>query len=188
MEPHTELHPIISERWSPRALSGEPIDQASLDMLFEAARWAASSYNAQPWKYIYAHKSTPEFQEMWDCLLPGNQPWTTKASVIFACIAVDRFEHDGSVNAWAEHDLGAANAQLFLQATHMDIYGHLLAGVDKERASELLKITDGEHLVCFGVLGRLAPPEILEEPFRSRETAPRMRKPLDAIRTEFTLD
>lgn len=171
------VHPLIRERWSARSFSGEPIAESDVKTLLEAASWAFSSMNAQPWEYIYAHRSDSEaFQNLWSCLLPGNQPWSDKAAVLMVSLIRKKFDN-GKTNHSALHDLGAANATLMLQATSMGIYGHLMGGFDRAKATELLGI-DPEELepVVFIALGYLDDPGQLSEPFRSRELAPRSRK------------
>lgn len=176
-----DLHPLIGKRWSPRAFSGESISDEQVHELLEAARWAASSNNEQPWEYVYALKGTKGFEDLWETLLPGNQPWSGNAAVLIAAIARNTFSRNGKPNLWATHDLGMANAQLILQAAHRDIYGHMMGGFDKGKLSELLNLDDDRAPVAMIALGYKAEPETLEEPFRSRELAPRVRKPLEEI-------
>lgn len=176
-----DLHPLIGKRWSPRAFSGEPISEEQVHELLEAARWAASSNNEQPWEYVYALKGTEAFEALWETLMPGNQPWSSNASVLIASIARNTFSHNGKPNPWATHDLGMANAQLMLQAVHRDIYGHMMAGFDKGKLSDLLQLSEDQTPVALIALGFKAEADTLEEPFRSRELAPRVRKPLSEI-------
>lgn len=176
-----DLHPLIGKRWSPRAFSGEPISDEQVSELLEAARWAASSNNEQPWQYVYALKGTEAFDALWETLMPGNQPWSSNASVLIASIARNTFAANGKPNPWATHDLGMANAQLMLQATHRDIYGHMMAGFDKVKLSDLLQLSEDQTPVAMIALGFKAEADTLEEPFLSRELAPRVRKPLAEI-------
>lgn len=176
-----DLHPLIEKRWSPRAFSGEPISEDQMNELFEAARWAASSNNEQPWEYVYALKGTEGFDALWQTIMPGNQPWSQHASVLIASIARNTFARNGKPNLWATHDLGMANAQLMLQAAHRDIYGHMMGGFEKDKLSDLLQLTEDQTPVAMIALGYKAEAETLEEPFRSRELAPRVRKPLEEI-------
>lgn len=174
-----DLHPLIGKRWSPRAFSGESISDEQVQELLEAARWAASSNNEQPWEYVYALKGTEAFAALWETLLPGNQPWSSNASVLIAAVARNTFSRNGKPNPWATHDLGMANAQLILQAAHRDIYGHMMAGFDTGKLSKLLQLTEDQTPVALIALGYKAEAETLEEPFRSRELSPRVRKPLE---------
>ena len=174
----TDVHPLILKRWSPRSFSDRAISADQLTELFEAASWAASANNEQPWQYVYALRGTPAFDELWECLKPGNQPWAKDAAVLFVALYRKTFLKTGQTNPWAEHDLGMANAQLMLQAAHRDIYGHLMAGFEKGKVTKLLDLTSDQVPVCMGALGYLGNPEDLEEPFRSRELSERSREPV----------
>jgi len=176
-----KLHPLIEKRWSPRAFSNEAIDEQDLEKIFTAASWAASSMNEQPWQYIYATKDTPEFEQLLQCLNPGNQSWSKNAPVIFVALYRTVYRKNNRPNRSALHDLGMANAQLLLQATALNIYGHLLGGFDSSKLEQFL--SPGDELVpfCMGVLGYLGDPDILEEPHKTREVAERKRNSLDKI-------
>lgn len=171
------VHDLIRSRWSARSFSEKAISQQGLETILEAASWAFSANNAQPWQYVYAHRSDTEaFHKLWSCLMPGNQPWTSKAAVLMVSLIKKNFEN-GKPNNTAQHDLGAANATLMLQATSMGIYGHPMAGFDKEKTVETLGLDPNEVApVAFIALGYLDDAEKLEEPFRARELTPRSRK------------
>lgn len=172
------VHELIRNRWSPRSFSAQPIAQDALNQIFEAASWAFSAMNAQPWQYIYAHKSDTEaFQKILDTLMPGNQPWAKNAAVLIIALAKTHYDN-GQPNGAAMHDLGAANATLFLEATALGVYGHVMGGFDKEKVREDFNLPEGlEPAVILG-LGYLGEAEQLEEPFLSRERATRSRKPV----------
>ena len=174
-----KIHPLLEKRWSPRAFSPEPIAEEDVNEIFTAASWAASAMNEQPWQYVYAMRGTPGFDDLWDCLATGNKPWTKHAAVLFVAIKVDTFSDTGKPNKWAMHDVGMANAQLLLQATSKDIYGHLMAGFGSDQVKELLQLDDNLTPVCMGALGYLGEADELDEPYRSREKAPRTRKDLE---------
>lgn len=179
------VHQLLAKRWSARAFNGKPISKTELNTLFEAASWSASSMNEQPWKYLYAHKQNIEsFDKLWSCLLPGNQPWTTKGSVLILSLAKKNFYYKNRPNRHYMHDAGAANTQLLLQAAHQDIYGHMMGGFDMEKTIETFNIPENLEPVCFMVLGYLDKAETLEEPLKSRETAPRNRKSVEEFATE----
>ena len=184
-EPVTDqkLHPLIEKRWSPLAFSGEAIEEDDLEKIFTAASWAASANNEQPWSYIYATKGTAGFETLWNCLNDGNKPWTANAPVIFVALYRKTFKRNGRENKWALHDLGMANAQLLLQASAIDIYGHLMAGFDVNKLKQSLNLGDDLVPACMGVLGYLGNPDSLEEPYRTREKAERKRNKLN----EFVL-
>jgi nitroreductase len=173
---------VIKNRWSARSFSDKPISVTDMETLFEAASWAFSANNAQPWEFIYAHKEDgAAFDKLHGCLMAGNQPWTKNAAVLIAVLAHKKLEN-GHENRAAKHDVGSANASLMLQATSMGIYGHVMGGFDPGKAIETLSInTDVYEPVVFIALGYLDSPEKLDEPFKTRELTPRTRKPLSEI-------
>jgi nitroreductase len=177
---------VIKNRWSARSFNGKPIAPQDLETLLEAASWAFSANNAQPWKYIYAHReNTAAFEKLHSCLMGGNQPWTKNASVLIAVLAYKKLEN-GTENKAARHDVGAANASLMLQATSMNIYGHVMGGYDQAKAIEVLKIdTEIYDPVVFMALGYLDSPDKLDEPFKTREMTPRTRKSVNEISEEL---
>jgi nitroreductase len=178
-------HPVldvIKNRWSARSFSDKPITEKDLNTILEAASWAFSANNAQPWNYTYAHKQDPSFQKLVDCLMPGNQPWAKNAAVLMVVTAHKKYEN-GAENKIAKHDIGAANATLMLQALSMGIYGHVMGGFDPVKAIETLNLnTEVYEPVVFIALGYLDSPEKLEGGFKERELAARSRKNL----TDFT--
>lgn len=185
--PETEhdVHSLITKRWSPRSFSDQAIATDQLNSLFEAARWSASANNEQPWEYVYAHQGTPGFDQLWDCLMPGNQPWTQKAAVLVVAIQRNTFAKTGKTNPWATHDLGMANAQLMLQAAHQDIYGHMMAGFDASKTKEALNLSDDQRPICMIALGYLGEAEALEKPYLSRELSPRNRLSINQFTREL---
>lgn len=178
-------HPVIDlirNRWSARSFADKPISEKDLHTILEAGSWAFSANNAQPWEYIYAHREDTEaFHKLHSCLLGGNQPWTKKAAVLMAVCAHKKLEN-GHENRAAKHDVGSANATLMLQATHMDIYGHVMGGFDPAKTIEVLNInTEVMEPVVFIALGYLDSAEKLDEPFKTREITARTRKPVGDI-------
>ncbi len=172
--------PFIRQRWSARAFDDRPLSEGELHTLFESASWAPSAMNEQPWRYRYALRGTPMFDRLWECLLPGNQPWAAHAAALVVSSGMKLLHRNNAPNHSWMHDVGLANANLLLQATSMDIFGHLIGGFDHARANTLLNIDEAtEELVCFLALGRLGPASLLEEPFRTRELTPRHRRPLE---------
>jgi nitroreductase len=182
---HYPVIDLIRKRWSARSFSDKNISENDLKTILEAASWAPSANNEQPWQYFYSFQGNDGFQKLWECLLPGNQPWTKKASVLIAAVARKTYAANQKDNPVAIHDLGMANAQLFLQALSMNIYGHPMAGFDKGKLSSLLKLNDQQEAVCMIALGYLDDPEKLEEPFKTRELSPRQRKPLEEFATKL---
>jgi len=172
------VHELIRQRWSPRAFSAQPVAPEALEQVLEAASWAASAMNEQPWRYIYAHKSDTEaFNRLLSCLLPGNQGWAKHAPVLVLSLVKTHYDN-GNLNRTAMHDVGSANATMFLEATALGLHGHIMGGFDMDRTRETFNLPEGLEPVVFIALGYVGAAEQLEEPFRSRETAPRKRKPL----------
>jgi nitroreductase len=174
------VNELIRKRWSARAFSNKSIDDPILFTLFEAAGWAASANNEQPWRYIYAKREDKEaFDKMVDCLMPGNEPWAKNAAVLILCIAKTTMGTENKPNLAAFHDAGLANATLLLQAVSEGIYGHMMGGYDRAKAKAKFNVPDGYETVLMLALGYLDTPEALEEPFKTREITPRSRKALD---------
>jgi nitroreductase len=172
---------ILKNRWSPRSFSDESISENNLATLFEAASWAPSSRNEQPWMYIYAHRSDKAFQKFINCLMPGNEPWAKNAAILVISIARKQFSN-GKENRTYMHDTGLANMQLVLQAFNMNIYAHMMAGFDMNKTKESFQIPDELDIICFMALGYLDSPEKLPEPYKTREQNKRTRYML----SEFT--
>lgn len=176
------VHELIRKRWSARAFSKKDIDDDTLCTLFEAARWAASSNNEQPWRYIYAKREDKEaFDKMVHCLMPGNRPWAKNAAVLILCLVKTTAGTDNKPNLAALHDAGLANATLLLQAISHNIYGHMMGGYDKVKTKEVFNIPDNYETVLIMALGYLDHADTLEEPFKTRELTPRTRKELNEI-------
>src|SRR6516165_11229530 len=147
MKPAETNYPIqqlLATRWSPYAFADRPVSQAHVRSLFEAARWAPSSYNEQPWSYIVASKeNAAEFARLLSCLVEGNQAWARAAPVLALGCASLHFALNGQPNAAAEHDLGLASATLALEATSRGLSVHQMIGILPDRARELYRIPDG---------------------------------------------
>lgn len=172
---------LIKTRWSARAFADKPLTDEQVLTLIEAASWAPSSLNEQPWRYRYALRHTEAFGQLWDSLLPGNQPWAKNAAVMLLCTTKTTFARNGAPNRYALHDTGMANAFLMLQATQMDIFGHIIGGYDPLKIQEAFKLSNDEEVVCVIALGYLGVPEQLDEPFRTREITPRSRKAVEEL-------
>jgi len=170
---------LLAERWSPRAFADRPVEPMALRHLFEAARWAASSFGEEPWYYIVATRENPaEFQKLLSCLVEANQRWARNAPVLALSVARTRLAKDGSPNLHAWHDVGAASATLSIEATTLGLSVHQMAGFDPNRAREVFAIPAGYDPVATMAIGYGGDPESLPEPLRSRELSPRKRKPL----------
>jgi nitroreductase len=176
--PDHEILDLIKERWSPRAFSSRRPDAETMNRLFEAARWAASSDNEQPWRYLVARVEDRERHEkLASCLFPGNA-WARKAPVLAMSVAARNFARSGKPNRVAVHDTGAASAQLTMQAMSMGVYVHQMAGFDTEKARQVCQIPPDYDPVAMIAIGYLGDAESLSEPLRIRELSPRERRPI----------
>ena len=183
--PDHPIHELIAQRWSPYAFADRPVSDDDLRSLFEAARWAASSYNEQPWTYILATKGEPDaFDRLLSCLVEGNQGWAADAPVLALGCTSLRFTRNGKPNAAAIHDLGLASATLTLEATARGLVVHQMIGILPDKARELYLIPEGVQPVTGLAIGYAADPSTLSEKYRERDLAPRSRKPLN----EFVFD
>jgi nitroreductase len=176
------IHDLIRRRWSPRAFADRMVEREKLHSLFEAARWAASSYNEQPWRFIVCTKDNPADHERFvRCLADGNIPWARHAPVLALSVARTRFTHNDRPNRHALHDVGLAVGNLLLQATALGLAVHQMAGYDAAKARAAFGIPDDYEPVAAIAMGYQGDPDRLPPPLRDRETAPRTRKPLDEI-------
>jgi nitroreductase len=174
--------PIILERWSPRAFEDRYVNPADLKKVFEAARWAPSSYNEQPWRYLMGQRESPTWNKIFSTLVPTNQHWAQNASVLILGAAKIRFSHNDSPNYYAVHDLGAADVLITLQAAALGLVTHQMAGFDQAKAREVFAIPESYAVGSVMALGYQAEPATLpNERFQSQEQMPRSRKPLSEI-------
>ncbi len=175
-------HPIVellARRWSPRAFSDKAVSREAVLSLLEAARWAPSCFNEQPWTFIVATKDDPvEYETLFSCLRPTNQAWANRAPVLAVAVTKGTFDHNGKPNRHAAHDTGMAVENLMLQAVSMGLFAHPMAGFDAKRVREVYGVPEGfDPLVAIAV-GYPGDPGELPEDFREKELAPRERKPL----------
>jgi nitroreductase len=178
-KPDYPIHELIAKRWSPYAFSDRAVSAEDLRSLFEAARWAASSYNEQPWRYIMATKANPaEFERVLSCLVEGNQAWAKAAPVLaIGCVSLN-FERNGKPNAAAIHDLGLASATLTFEATARGLCVHQMIGIVPDKVRELYHVPEGVEPKTGVAIGYAADPNTLSEKLRERDLAPRTRKKL----------
>ncbi len=173
------IHELVQKRWSPRAFSAKPVSAEALGSLFEAARWAASCYNEQPWRYIVARKEQPEeYDRLMSCLVEGNQVWAMQAPVLMLAVTKKTFTFNDKPNAHARHDLGLATAGMMLQAAALDLYMHAMGGILPERAAEIYRVPEDFQVATGIALGYLGDPDSLAEPMKTTELEARVRKPL----------
>ena len=176
------IHDLIAERWSPRAFGDKAIAPDVLQSLFEAARWAPSSSNEQPWAYIVARKDDADaFEKLVSILVPANTSWAKHAPVLALAVAQLAFAKSGSPNRNAQHDVGASSAWLTFEATSRGLFVHQMAGFDAEKARQVFEIPAGWEPIAAMAIGYAGDPESLPQPMRDREVAPRTRKPISTF-------
>jgi nitroreductase len=173
------IHEVVRERWSPRAFAERNVPPEVLRNIFEAARWAPSSSNLQPWAYIVATRDDREnFEKVLSTLVEFNANWAKHAPVLALSVAQVKNPKDGSPNRHAFHDVGSASAQLTLQAVSQGLLVHQMAGFDPNSARQTFKIPADWEAVAAMAIGYPGNPDSLPDPLKQRETAPRTRKPL----------
>jgi nitroreductase len=179
-ETETPIHELIGRRWSPRAFSDRPVEPNKLRSVLEAARWAASSRNEQPWAFVIAtHDDPKNFQALVDVLMSANQSWAQKAPVLILTLAHTQWTTEGTPNRVALHDLGLAVSNLVIQATALGLSTHQMGGFDVEAARERFHVPAGWNPVSVIALGYPGEVDTLPEALREREMSQRQRKPLE---------
>ena len=151
----------ILNRWSPRAMSGESMSDEELMTLFEAARWAPSSYNSQPWRFIYAKRDTEHWDRLFNLMVEFNQSWTKNAAVLVVVISRDTFEFNNQLSRTHSFDTGAAWENLAMQASINGLVTHGMSGFDYDRAKTVLNIPDGYTVEAMIAIGKPGPLEVL---------------------------
>ncbi|HEY1685731.1 MAG TPA: nitroreductase family protein [Tepidisphaeraceae bacterium] len=170
---------LIRRRWSPRAFDTKPVEPAKIKTMLEAARWAASSMNEQPWNYLIATKdNATEFAKMISCLVPANQAWAKDAPLLMISVARAYFTKNNEPNRVALHDVGAASAQLTLEALNMGLFVHQMGGIEVEKIRTEYELPPGYEPVAGMAIGYPGDSEKLAEPYKTREKGNRVRKPI----------
>ena len=174
--------PVILNRWSPRSFSDRPVDPGDLKLVFDAARWAASSYNEQPWRFFVGRKGSETYEKILSVLTEFNQKWAGTAPVLMLDATRSRFSHNGSDNPVALYDLGAAAATLCYQATALGLHTHQMAGFDRDAARKVFHVPPEYVFGAAIALGYQGEPSVLTVPqMLEQEVTPRQRKPLSEI-------
>ena len=175
---------LIKSRRSHRAFSSRAIEPEKIKSLFEAARWAPSSLNEQPWAYVYATKGQELWEKVFDTLSPSNKVWAKEAPLLIVSFCKKNFSRNGSPNGAAKYDVGAANAFLSLQATHLGLNTHQMGGFDHQLLRQNLNVPDSFDegvIIAIGYRGDL---NQLPTHLQERETSPRMRN----VQEEFVMN
>lgn len=178
--PGYKIHPIILSRWSPRAMTGEGLSDDELMPLFEAARWAPSSYNGQPWRFIYARRDTKHWDNFYSLLAEGNKLWARKAAVLVVVVSRKRFEHNEKPARTHSFDTGAAWENLALEGTRRGLVIHGMQGFDYDKAREVLGVPEAFEVEAMIAIGKRGKKEDLPRDLREIEF-PSERKPLSAV-------
>ncbi len=174
------IQTTLAERWSPYGFEDRPVAEADLRSLFEAARWAASSYNEQPWNYIVATKeNSKEFDQLLSCLVEANQAWAKAAPVLALGVVSLRFAKNNKDNRAAVHDLGLASGNMVVEATTRGLSVHQMIGILPDKARGIYRIPEHFEAWTAMAIGYKADPATLPDALKERDLAPRQRKPLN---------
>ncbi len=169
------VDPLFTGRWSPRAFRKTEIADKDIAILFEAARWAPSCFNAQPWRFYVSTDNS--FDDYLSLLVEFNQTWAKNASALCVVVSDQVFSHNGEANAWADFDTGAAWVSVAFQARKMGLYTHAMAGFDAAAAHKLLSLSESEKAICVFAIGEADQAAILDESLAEKEQ-PSERLPL----------
>jgi len=181
-QPAAPVAPFFTSRWSGRSFTGAPLPEGALASVLEAARWAPSSGNNQPWNFVHALAGTPAFAAFLDLLVPGNRAWCDKASALFV-VASRTVQKSGKPARTHAFDTGAAWMSFALQAHLLGLMAHGMEGFDYDRAAQVINLPPDHEVRCMIALGVQGPREALPEPYRSREE-PNDRQPVSAFSFE----
>ncbi|GJH22392.1 nitroreductase family protein [Caballeronia novacaledonica] len=184
-----DIHELIAGRWSPRAFSSAPVERAQLHRLLEAARWAPSSNNLQPWRFIVfdRHRDEAAFKRAFDTLMPGNQKWNVNVPLL-VCVTASSLTPKGDANRTATYDTGAAAMALVLQAHALGLATHQMGGFDRDAFRQALSIPADVEIIAMIAIGHHGDASQLDETLREREAAPRARKTLAETAFESAWD
>ena len=176
-KPDHPIDALFVRRWSPRAMSGEPVTEEELLTLFEAARWAPSTYNEQEWRFLYARPGSPHWPLFFGVLVEANRAWCNNAAVLVVVLARKRFAKNNKPNPVHLFDAGCASENLALQAVKMGLVSHGMAGFDFDKARTTLNVPEVFDVAAMFAIGRPGNPDDLSEELRNRET-PSGRRPV----------
>lgn len=183
-KPDHPIEEIFLRRWSPRAMTGEAITAAELHRLFEAARWAPSTYNEQEWRFLFAKRDTAHWQTFFNLLMEANQQWCDNAGVLIVVLSQKVFSRNGKPNPVHTFDAGAAFENLALQGASMGLVVHGMAGFDRDKARADLKVPNDYDVEAMVAVGRPGDPDQLPEKYRDMDRQPTGRKPIAEISQE----
>ncbi|HPS55907.1 MAG TPA: nitroreductase family protein [Sedimentisphaerales bacterium] len=177
-EPQVKIADMFTDRWSPRAFSSKPVKESDLQCLFEAARWAPSCYNEQPWQFYYVTADSPRHAKFVETLVDLNQSWACNAPALIYIVGQNNFKYNSKANPWSGFDTGAAWMSLALQARQMDLYTHAMAGFKQNAAMKFLGLDKKTHTVYAAIAaGYLGDKSMLNTDLQEKE------EPSDRIST-----
>ena len=175
------IEPLLIDRWSPRAMSGEEISREELMRLFEAARWAPSSFNTQQWRALYALRGAVHWQTFYDLLVDANKAWAKNAAALVVFISRKTFDHNDEPSVTHSYDCGAAWENFALQGFHQGLVVHGMQGFDYDRARKELKIPDEFQIEAMAAVGKPGSKEVLPEKLQARESPNDRRKVSESV-------
>ncbi len=178
------IHPNLKKRWSPRAFANQEIEKEKLQRLFEAAKWAPSAFNAQPWQFILGQNNDETYKNIFECLVEFNQMWTKSAPVLVISVG-QRISREKENTAF-KYDVGQSVAHLTFQAMEENLYVHQMIGFDHKKAAELFNIPEDHEALSAFAIGYLGDPAILNPQMQKAELAKRERKAMNKFVFENT--
>jgi len=177
------IETIFLNRWSPRAMSGDAVSDEEMAQLFEAARWAPSSYNEQEWRFLYAKRDTEHWNTFFDLLMEANQSWCANAGALIVVCSTNNFTRNGKPNGSHTLDTGMATQNLLLQASTMGLVAHPMAGFNRTQTRASLQVPETATVECMIAIGRPGTLDDLPEALRENEV-PTGRKPISEFTTQ----
>ena len=178
-----DIQKLILNRWSPRAMSGKELSDDEFLPLIEAARWAPSQFNGQPWRFVYAKRNTAHWQKFFDLMGEFNQAWTKNAAVLIVLVSKKTFDYNNKPCSTHSFDSGAAWENLAIEGTARGLVVHAMSGFDHEKAAEAINLPEDHKVECMIAIGKPGKKDDLPEKMQERET-PSDRRPLEEIAIE----
>jgi nitroreductase len=173
------IHKIIKDRWSPVAFSERMVEESKIEKLFEAARWAPSSFNAQPWKFIVGKQGDENYSKLFQLIGERNRGWAKTAPLLVLVVAETIFEGRSTLNRFAAYDTGMAVSNLLAQATEEGLFVHQMGGYDHLQAIQVFDLKESDEAMAMMAIGYKGDPALLGEEYVLREKNPRLRKPIE---------
>ncbi|MFC6964559.1 nitroreductase family protein [Halocatena marina] len=185
--PSYDIAPLFVNRWSSRSMTGESVDENQFMALFEAAKWAPSAYNNQPWRFLYATRTSDYWNVYFDLLSEENKTWAKRAAGLVVIVSKTTFDYNGEPSRTHSFNTGAAWQNLALEGVRRGLVVHGIGGFDYERAADVLSVPSNYAIEAMAAIGVRASPNILSEEMQERET-PSNRKPLSDIVIDGAFD